>query len=208
MNKLIFEKILPAVTIDHADQGLLVAGALLSGGLHQMEITFRTGATIESIIAIRKKYPKMTIGAGTILTIEQLHQAKDAGAAFGLAPGLNPKIIAEASKIDFPFIPGVMTPSEIDLALTLGCKLMKLFPAGLLGGVDLINALNGPYFHTGYQLIPMGGVNLSNMNTYLAIQNVVAVGGSWLVPGPPESPSAYAQITADTKEAIAKIHTA
>lgn len=207
MSKLILEKILPAVTIDHADQGVLIAGALLSGGLGQLEVTFRTSATIESIIAIRKKYPQMTIGAGTILNIEQLHQAKDAGAAFGLAPGLSPKIIAEAVKIDFPFIPGVMTPSEIELALSLGCRLMKLFPAGLSGGIDLIHAFNGPYIHTGYQLIAMGGVNLRNMNAYLAIENVVAVGGSWLISGLSEDSSAYGQIAANTKEAIARLDT-
>lgn len=205
MKKLKFEKILPAVTIDHPDKAVFVAEALLAGGLNQLEVTFRTNATIESIASIRTKYPQMLIGAGTILTIDQLHQAKDTGAQFGLAPGLNPKIIAEANKIDFPFIPGVMTPSDIELALELGCKIMKLFPAGNLGGVAMINALNGPYAHTGIQFIPMGGVNLANMNDYLSIKNVVAIGGSWLAAETLVIKSAYAQITANVKEALEKL---
>ncbi|WP_316814174.1 bifunctional 4-hydroxy-2-oxoglutarate aldolase/2-dehydro-3-deoxy-phosphogluconate aldolase [Pedobacter heparinus] len=205
MRKISFEKILPAVTIDQPDKAILVAEALIAGGLNQLEITFRTSSTIKSITAIRENYPHLLVGAGTILTIEQLYQAKDSGAAFGLSPGLNPKIIAKADKINFPFIPGVMTPSEIELALALGCKLMKLFPAGNLGGIGMINALNGPYLHTGIQFIPMGGINVNNMNDYLSIGNVLAIGGSWLASEALVNQAAYARITANTKEAMAKL---
>jgi 2-dehydro-3-deoxyphosphogluconate aldolase/(4S)-4-hydroxy-2-oxoglutarate aldolase len=205
MKVIALEKILPAVTIDQSAKAIAVAEALLAGGIHQMEITFRTTATIESITAIRNKFPQMLIGAGTILTLGQLHQAKEAGAQFGLAPGLNPKIVAEANRIDFPFIPGVMTPSDIECALDMDCKILKLFPAGGTGGIDMIKALNGPYAHTGVQFIPMGGVHINNMNDYLSIKNVVAIGGSWLASETLVFTAAYEEITANAKEAVAKI---
>lgn len=205
MKEVSLDKILPAVTIDQSTKAAFVAGAFIAGGIHQMEITFRTEATIASITAVRKTYPQMLIGAGTILTTEQLHLAKDAGAQFGLAPGLNPKIVEEAGKINFPFIPGVMTPSEIELAIEMGCKIMKLFPAGMLGGIDMIKTLNGPYAHKGIQFIPMGGINIENMNDYLSIKNVLAIGGSWLAPEKLVLQCAYASITANVIKAMSRL---
>ena len=182
MLKQIFEteKILPAVTLADPAQALDTAKAIHAGGIGVMEITFRTSATIESITAIRKGLSQMQIGAGTILYKEQLHQAKQTGAQFGLSPGFNPTVAAEALKIDFPFIPGVMTPSEIEAALEMGYKVLKLFPAAQMGGTDYLKTLAGPYGHTGITFIPMGGVSLDNMTSYLSLKNVITVGGSWL----------------------------
>lgn len=177
------DKLLPAVTLTNANTGLSVAEALLEGGLNVMEITFRTSATAEAVSAIAKEFPEMNIGAGTILSTDQVSAAKNAGAQFGLAPGLNENVLQEAENQDFPFIPGVMTPSEIERALEIGFKMLKLFPASDLGGVDFIHSLEGPYRHTGVKFLPMGGISLSNLGQYLQCVTVAAAGGSWMTPG-------------------------
>lgn len=176
------KKILPAVTLTDADSALSVAEALLAGGLNVMEITFRTSATAAAVSAIAKEFPEMYIGAGTILSPDQLSAARDAGARFGLSPGLNKRVIKKAQKLDFPFIPGVLTPSEIEFALEYEYKLLKLFPVSDLGGVDYIQSLKGPYKHTGVAFLTMGGVNSLNLKSYLKQEMVIAAGGSWLSP--------------------------
>ncbi|BDD01204.1 bifunctional 4-hydroxy-2-oxoglutarate aldolase/2-dehydro-3-deoxy-phosphogluconate aldolase [Persicobacter psychrovividus] len=194
-------KVLPAVTIPKKEQAVATAKAILAGGLALMEIPFRTEEAAECIALIRKEVPQMHIGAGTILTKEQLHQAKAAGASFALAPGFNPEVVKEAKAIGLPFIPGVMSPSEVELALELGCKVQKLFPATQAGGIGMLKALAGPYGHTGVQFIPMGGVSLKNMNDYLGAPNVVAVGGSWLATKPLIATGDFDQITFNVREA-------
>ena len=122
----------------------------------------------------------MLIGAGTVLTTANLEAAKASGAAFAVAPGLNPQIVRQAQAIGLPFVPGIATPSDIELALTIGCKLLKFFPAGAFGGVATVEALSGPYKHTGVKFMPTGGVSPSNLEAYLKINTVVAVGGTWI----------------------------
>lgn len=179
-DKLISHRVLPAVTFAHIEEALPVAEALLKGGLSIIEVALRTEIAFETISAIAKNFPEMTIGAGTILTPHQLQQAKDAGAAFGLSPSLNFAVLDEAVRSQFPFIPGVMTPSEIETAFGKGFSVLKLFPASAIGGVAFLKAIQGPYAHLNIQFIPMGGINTENMNDYLALPNVIAVGGSWL----------------------------
>lgn len=176
------KKLLPAVTLTDADTALSVAEALLEGGLNVMEITFRTSATAAAVSAVAKEFPEMNIGAGTILSAGHISAAKDAGAQFGLAPGLNENVVREAKKQEFPFIPGVMTPSEIEKAIELDYKLLKLFPASDVGGVDFIRSIEGPYKHTGVKFLPMGGINPSNLKQYLKCGSVTAAGGSWMTP--------------------------
>lgn len=180
MEDLFKSRILPAITFNDPIFAVQVAKAVLSGGLGLMEVPFRTKVAAESIKLIRKALPEMKIGAGTILTPEQVVEAIESGAQFGLAPGFNPKVVHEANKNNFPFIPGVMTPSEIELALDLGCNILKLFPASQVGGIEMLKALQGPYAHTGVKFIPMGGVSFENMRQFLSLPNVIAVGGSWL----------------------------
>lgn len=177
------QKVLPAVTLGSPDFACALAEALLRGGVTVLEVTFRTDATAASIKKITEEFPELTVGAGTILSPDQITGAIEAGARFGLAPGFNKNIVQTAQKHDFPFIPGVMTPSEIEQALEQGCKLLKVFPAKQIGGVEFIRSLEGPYAHTGVQFIPMGGVNTGNMKDYLKCRSVLAVGGSWLTPG-------------------------
>lgn len=180
------ERLLPAVTVSDPGQAVEIAEALLEGGLSVMEITFRTAATMDAIQAVRKEVPKMRVGAGTILTPAQIDEAIAAGAQFGLSPGLNRLVVERALERSFPFVPGVSTPSEIEMALGFGLKVLKLFPAEQLGGKAFLRSLQGPYAHTGVTFIPMGGVNLSNLASYSRLKIVRALGGSWLIPGSSE----------------------
>ena len=173
------KKILPAITFASEEDVLPVAGALLKAGLNVMEIPFRTGIAENAITAIRNNFPEMKVGAGTLLSINHLHKAINAGAQFGLAPGLNQLVCNEANREGFPFIPGAMTPSEIESARELGFTIQKIFPAEQLGGVSFLKALQGPYEQLSIQFIPMGGVNINNMRDYLQLKNVIAIGGSW-----------------------------
>lgn len=174
------QKLLPAVTFSTAEDALPLAEAFLAAGLFVLEIPFRTAVAAEAVKIIRKAFPEIFVGAGTILTTGQLQQAINAGAQFGLSPGLNPTITTTANKQAFPFIPGVMTPSEIELAYASGYPIQKLFPAEQLGGIAFLKAMQGPYEQLGVQFIPMGGVNVANANLYASQKNVIALGGSWL----------------------------
>jgi 2-dehydro-3-deoxyphosphogluconate aldolase/(4S)-4-hydroxy-2-oxoglutarate aldolase len=198
------QRILPAVTFSTADEALPVAEAMLRGGLHVMEVTFRTTAASGAIAIIRKNFPEMYVGAGTLLSALQLQQAMDTGAQFGLAPGFNPAICKNTLDHQFPFIPGVMSPSEIESAAEMGFKILKLFPASQLGGVDFLKAMQDPYQSLQIKFIPMGGVSIHNMNEYLQLENVVAVGGSWLTKAEFIRTAQFDKITESVMEALLK----
>ena len=202
MDHFFKNSILPAITFDDADNAIQVAEAVIKGGLDVMEVPFRTPVAQSAIKNIREAFPNFYIGAGTILTTRQVEEAKKAGAQFGLAPGFNPKVIQAAIANELPFIPGVMTPSEIELALELGCKVQKLFPAAQVGGIAMLKALAGPYGHTGVKFIPMGGVSLQNMNEFLKLSNVLAIGGSWLATKQLIASEDYNSITKNISDAI------
>ena len=174
------QKILPAIVFNDAADVLPVAEAFFKGGLNVIEIPMRTSIAAAAITAIRKNFPEMYVGAGTLLNVELLQQAIDAGAQFGLSAGLNPKVCKQATGINFPFIPGVMTPSEIEQAADLGYTIQKLFPINQIGGAAYLKAMLGPYEQLDIQFIPMGGINISNIRDYLKLKNVTAVGGSWV----------------------------
>jgi len=178
-------KLLPAVTMEDVNTALKLAETYLEAGLDIMEITFRTDAASEAIREIAKNYPEMKVGAGTLLSAGQIKKAKDAGAQFGLSPGLNEHVVRAAVEHSFSFIPGVSTPSEIEMALEFGCSVLKLFPADLLGGAAYIKSMEGPYQKTGVKFIPMGGVNIENLSVYLGFSSVIAAGGSWIAPRDP-----------------------
>lgn len=178
--KALQQKILPAISFEDAEHVLPVTEAFLNAGLKVMEIQFRTRQAATAIELIRKNFPEMNIGAGTLLSVEQLHNAVDAGAQFGLSPSLNKPICGEARQLGFSFIPGVMTPSEIEFAHQLDYTVLKLFPAAQLGGAAFLKAMLDPYKQLNVQFIPMGGVNQKNIHDYLNLKNVIALGGSWL----------------------------
>lgn len=172
--------IIPVIAIENVEAALPLADALLAGGLPVAEITFRTTAAAEVIRTIHRERPQLTVGAGTVLTAANLEAAKASGAAFAVAPGLNPQIVQQAQRLGLPFVPGVATPSDIEHGLALGCKLLKFFPAEALGGVPMIEALSAPYKHAGVRFMPTGGVNTSNLESYLKLATVAAVGGTWI----------------------------
>ncbi len=198
------QRIMPAITIENEDQAIRIAQAVIDGGLNMMEVPFRTKTAVQCIAKITKAFPKLHIGAGTLLTPEQVVFAKESGAAFGLAPGFNKNVVQQAIDLEFPFIPGVMTPSEVELALEMGCRILKLFPASQVGSMSMLKALAGPYGHTGVTFIPMGGVSLENMAQYLAIDNVIAIGGSWLATKQLIADNHYSTITDNIKQALSK----
>jgi 2-dehydro-3-deoxyphosphogluconate aldolase/(4S)-4-hydroxy-2-oxoglutarate aldolase len=172
--------IVPVIIIEQVDQALALADALLAGGLPVIEITFRTAAAAEVIRTLSRERPQLLIGAGTVLTSANLEAAKTSGAAFGVAPGLNPQIVDQARQLGLPFIPGVATPSEIEIGISLGCKLLKFFPAEALGGAAMIDVLSAPFKHTGVRFMPSGGVTTANLETYLKLGSVAAAGGTWI----------------------------
>ncbi len=173
-------KVVPVIAIEDKDHALKLADALIQGGLPIAEITFRTEAAADVIKTLKTERPEILVGAGTILTAEQLTKAIDCGAAFGVAPGVNPNIVEQAIDNQFPFAPGVMTPSDVEAALALGLKVLKFFPAEAAGGISFLKSMSGPYKHTGVRFIPTGGVNQNNLTEYLAVDTVLAAGGTWV----------------------------
>jgi len=194
--------VVPVIAIDSAEAALPLADALLEGGLPVAEITFRTAAAAEVIARIAKERPAMVLGAGTVLTAENLGRAVDAGAKFGVAPGLNQDVVAEAAHRGLPFIPGVITPTEIEQALALGLTLLKFFPAEAFGGLKVIKALSAPYAHAGVRFMPTGGVSSTNLPDYLAEKVVACVGGTWIASREAIAEKKWTQIRDNCKAAI------
>ena len=195
--------VIPVIVIEKEEQAVPLAKALVKGGLPVLEVTFRTKAAAAAIAAIRKEVPEAIVGAGTVLTVEMLKAAKAAGAVFGVAPGFDPAIIAEAKAQDFPFCPGIATASELSQALTAGCKMVKFFPAEAAGGVKMVKNLLGAFRFTGVKFMPTGGVNLSNVADYLAVSEIVCCGGTWIVPKDALAAGDYATIEKLAAEAAA-----
>ena len=202
MNQILQKRVVPVAVIDKLEDAVPLATALLAAGLDVIEVTFRTAAAPDAIRAIAQAHPNMLVGAGTLLEVSQVKQAKAAGAKFGVAPGLNATTVKASLELGMPFVPGVATASDVELALALGCKLQKLFPADVLGGVKLLKALAGPYGHTGVKFIPLGGVNAGNMGEYLTLPIVAAIGGSWIVDKKLIVEKKWSEITALTKAAL------
>lgn len=192
-------KIIPVVAIHEAGLADALAEALLEGGLPCAEITFRTQAAAEAIRRIAKR-GDILVGAGTVLTIEQVKLAMDAGATFIVAPGFNPKVVGYCLKHNIPMTPGVATPTDIEAALDLGLTILKYFPAEAFGGLNTLKAISAPY--TNVKFIPTGGINTLNVATYLAHPKVVACGGSWMVKSTFITSHQFDTITRLTREAV------
>ena len=171
--------LVPVVQIPTSEQALPLAEALLEGGLPCAEITFRTEAAGESLALIRDRCPEMLLGAGTVLSTPQVDAALDAGAEFIVSPGTNPAVVSHCRSRGAVVIPGICTPTEIELALSHGIDVVKFFPAEAMGGVGALKAFSGPYPHVRY--IPTGGIDGSNLRGYLRLPQVLACAGSWMV---------------------------
>lgn len=202
LERISARRLVPVVVLDSAEDAEPLAEALLAGGLDIMEITFRTAAAVESIRRISSTFPEILVGAGTLLENDQVLRARDAGARFGLAPGLNPDVVACAFEAGLSFSPGVMTPGEVECAMSLGCRTLKFFPAETAGGVAMLKALAGPYAHTGVRFIPTGGIAPENLQNYLKLPVVAAAGGSWMVAKPLIQGRRWQEVTRLTREAL------
>ena len=195
--------VVPVVVLENADDALPLAQALINGGLPCAEVTFRTAAAEESIRRIAQAYPDMFVGAGTVLSVEQVDKAVAAGAKFIVAPGFDPEVVDYCLSKDIPVFPGCVTPSEITQAVKRGLKVVKFFPAGNFGGVSTIKALAGPF--VGLKVMPTGGVNAKNLPEYLGCKAVIACGGSWMVKGDLIKAGEFDKIEEMTKEAVALV---
>lgn len=174
--------VIPVIVIDDLEKAVPLARAIVKGGLPVLEVTFRTACAAEAIAKIKAEVPDATLIAGTVLTLKQLKSAQAAGAEACVAPGFDPQIVAAANEIGMPFCPGVATASELSQALSLGCRMVKFFPAESAGGVKYIKDLLGAFRWTGVKFMPTGGVKLSNLADYLAVDEIVCCGGTWIAP--------------------------
>jgi 2-dehydro-3-deoxyphosphogluconate aldolase/(4S)-4-hydroxy-2-oxoglutarate aldolase len=194
--------VVPVIAIESPDLALPMADALIEGGLPVAEITFRTAAAADVIGLLKKERPELFLGAGTILSVENLLRAKECGALFGVSPGLNPEIARKAKEIDFPFFPGVMTPSEVEMGLSFGTKILKFFPAEASGGTRMLKAVSAPYGHLGVRFIPTGGVSMKNLEEYLSMDQVLVVGGTWIAKKDAISAKKWDEIRSNAAEAV------
>lgn len=204
MNEIIsqFQKlgIIPVVKIDNAKDAVPLAKALCEGGLPVAEVTFRTDAAEEAIRLMSEAYPEMLVGAGTVLTTEQVDKAVAAGAKFIVSPGLNPKIVKHCQEKNVPITPGTSSPTDIEMALELGLDVVKFFPAEASGGITKIKAMAAPY--TKVKFMPTGGINAKNLQSYLDFPKIVACGGSWMVSGDLINAGNFDEIRRLTREAV------
>lgn len=195
--------IVPVVVINSAEDAVLLAEALIRGGLPCAEVTFRTAAAEEAVRKIAENYPGMLLGAGTVLTIEQLDRAVAAGADFVVSPGLNPKIVKYCIDKNIPIIPGCANPSDVEAAIELGLDTVKFFPAEAIGGIKMLKAMSAPYGNV--KFMPTGGINENNINDYLSFDKIIACGGSWMVTSELIAQNDFAEIERLTRRAVKKM---
>ena len=204
--KEIFEKIgelglVPVVKIEQAGQALSLGRALIDGDLPVAEITFRTEAAEEAINTLSRELPELLVGAGTVLTVDQVEKAAAAGAKFIVSPGFNPRVVDYCVENNIPVTPGINSPSQVEMALERGLEVVKFFPAEASGGLPLLKAMSAPYGNM--KFIPTGGINQDNLNVYLAFDRVHACGGSWMVKAELISSGRFEEITRLTRKAVA-----
>ena len=191
--------IVPVVVLNDSKDAEPLADALCEGGLACAEVTFRTKAAAESIKIMSEKHPEMLVGAGTVLTVEQVDEAVAAGAKFIVSPGLNSEVVKYCLDKNIAITPGVVTPSEMEQAIELGLNIVKFFPAEPSGGLSMIKAVSAPY--TMLKFMPTGGINPGNVKEYLKSDKIFACGGSWMVKGDLVDAGDFDKIKELTKEA-------
>ena len=196
--------IVPVIKIEDIEKAVPLAKALVDGGIPVAEVTFRAARADEAIAKIVAEVPEMLAGAGTVLTVEQAEAAIKAGAKFIVSPGFNPKVVAYCIEKGIPVTPGTSNPSDMEMAMEMGLDVVKFFPAEAAGGIAYLKAITGPYGNL--KIMPTGGISAKNMNDYLALKNVLAVGGSWMVKADMIEAGDFAGITALCKEAVRTMH--
>ncbi len=215
MNSLFSDEILSRIcntgvvavlVLDDVRHAVPVANALLEGGVDVMELTLRTPVALDCLAKIRSEVPNMLAGVGTVIRVEQVDQIVAAGAAFGVAPGVNRAVVQRATQALLPFAPGVMTPSDIEAAVELGCRELKFFPAEPSGGLKMLQSLRAPFAHLGVRFLPLGGLTTGNMGQYLTDPGVFAVGGSWIAKSEQIAAADWAGISENARQARSLVH--
>ena len=202
MNRIEEIKIVPVIAIADSSKADGLATALINAGLPIAEVTLRTPSSLESLKAIAA-HKEILTGAGSLKNVKDLENAINAGAKFAVSAGFSPEIAAESIKLNIPYFPGVATPTEILQAINAGITTLKFFPAETLGGVSALKAMSAPF--PGIRFMPTGGISLSNMNDYLSLSSVIAVGGSWMVPQKLIDAGEFTEIERLTREALGAI---
>lgn len=195
--------LVPVIKIEDVEKAVPLAKALVAGGLPCAEVTFRTAEAEEAIKRISSEVPEMLVGAGTVLTTEQVDKAVNAGSKFIVSPGLNPKIVKYCVDKGIPITPGTANPSDVEQAIELGLEVVKFFPAEAAGGINMIKSMAAPYVNM--KFMPTGGINASNLNTYLSFNKIIACGGSWMVKEDLINAGDFDKITELTKEAVSQM---
>ena len=197
--------VVAVLVVDQVERAVPLARALLAGGVDVMELTLRTAVALDALRAIKNEVAEMIVGAGTVLRPEQVRQVAEAGAAFAVAPGMNPRVVQTAQAAGLPFMPGVATPSDIEQALECGCRELKFFPAEPSGGLNYLKNVAAPYAHLNVRYIPLGGISPANAGSYLEDSQVLAVGGSWIAKREMIQAGNWAAITRSSAEARALV---
>jgi len=196
------EGIIAVLEIESEQNAVPLAKALFDGGIKVIELALRTPAAIPSISLIAKEVPQMFIGIGTIIESGQAANVKkENGVRFGVSPGINHEIVKEAIAAGLPFAPGIATPSELEQAISLGCRVVKFFPAEGMGGLGYLKSINAPYNHLGVKYIPLGGVTVDNLSSYAQFDRILAVGGSWMATKELINAQNWSEITKRAREA-------
>ena len=203
MQKIFDLKLVPLVVLDDATDAVPMAKALVEGGIPVAEVTFRTDAAADVIRAMAEQVPEILVGAGTVHTVAQAQTAVEAGAKFIVTPGFQPDVVRWCVEHQVDIVPGTAVPSDIEQAISFGLSGCKFFPAEAYGGVKTLKALKGPY--ADIRFMPTGGVSLDNMNDYLALSNVAAVGGSFMTPSAAVKAKDWAKVTEACRTALTKV---
>ena len=203
MQKIFDLKLVPLVVLDDAADAVPMAKALVEGGIPVAEVTLRTDAAADVIRAMAEQVPEILVGAGTVHTVAQAQTAVEAGAKFIVTPGFQPDVVRWCVEHQVDIVPGTAVPSDIEQAISFGLSVCKFFPAEAYGGVKTLKALKGPY--ADIRFMPTGGVSLDNMNDYLALSNVVAIGGSFMTPSAAVKAKDWAKVTEACRTALTKV---
>jgi 2-dehydro-3-deoxyphosphogluconate aldolase / (4S)-4-hydroxy-2-oxoglutarate aldolase len=206
LEELRLSRIIAVTVIDDPETAQILADTLLECGINAIELTLRTPRAFDCLAVIRSKCPDMIAGVGTVLTPAQVKRAVEEGAAFGVAPGMCAEVIEAAHAAGLPFAPGIMTPSDIEAAVNLNCRLLKFFPAEPVGGIRFLNSLTAPYAHLNLEFIPLGGLTLENFTDYLALDSVPAIGGSWIAPRDAINSRDWKSIRENASNAVARLN--
>jgi 2-dehydro-3-deoxyphosphogluconate aldolase/(4S)-4-hydroxy-2-oxoglutarate aldolase len=197
--------VVPVVVIQNPDHAVPLSRALLAGGIRWIEVTLRSEAGLEAIRRIAAEVPEIGVGAGTVTDPDVIGDLADAGASFAVAPGCVPEVISAAGRVGLPFAPGIATPTELEQALSLGCHTVKVFPAVPLGGPSYLKAIVAPYRHLGVTCMPTGGITADTFESWLAMDVVSAVGGSWIAPATDIEAERWSAIEARAREIQARV---